>query len=174
MTTVLSVRKGNKVVIAADGQVTFDTYVIKSKAKKIRRMYKGQVLSGFAGSAADGLALFERLEKKLEEFNGNLLKASVELAREWRTDKVLRRLEAMIIVADSKHTLILSGNGDVLEPDDGIAAIGSGGPYALAAARALLKFTDLDAEEIAKEAMKIAAQICIYTNENFSIETLTY
>ncbi len=174
MTTVLSVRRDNQVVMAADGQVTFESYVVKSSAKKLRRMYKGQVLCGFAGAAADGLALFERLEKKLEEYNGNLLRASVELAREWRTDKVLRRLEAMLLVADKNHTLILSGNGDVLEPDDGIAAIGSGGPYAVAAARALYEFTDMKAVDIAKEAMRIAADICIYTNHNISLEVLEF
>ncbi len=165
-TTIIAVKKDNMLAIGGDGQVTFGNYVIKNTARKIRRMYRDSILSGFAGSAADGLALYERLEKKLEEYNGNLLKASVELAREWRTDKVLRRLEAMIIVGNKDHLLIISGNGDILEPDDNIAVIGSGGPYAYAAAKALINFTNLNALEIVRNSLDIASKICIYTNSN--------
>ncbi|HKD23322.1 MAG TPA: ATP-dependent protease subunit HslV [Rhizomicrobium sp.] len=170
-TTILSVRKGGKVVIAGDGQVTLGTTVMKANARKVRRLGKGDVIAGFAGATADAFALFERLESKLEQHPGNLARACVELAKDWRTERYLRRLEAMMIVADAKTSLILSGTGDVVEPEDGIAGIGSGGPYALAAARALLPL-ELSAEEIARRAMKIAADICIYTNENLVIESI--
>jgi ATP-dependent HslUV protease, peptidase subunit HslV len=171
-TTVLCVRKDNKVVLAADGQVTMGEGVIKHNAKKTRRLYNDKILAGFAGSTADALSLFGRFENKLQEYHGNLPRAAVELAKEWRTDRSLRHLEALLIVADTKSTLLLSGNGDVIEPDDGIAAIGSGGPYALASARALLKHTKLGAKDIAQESMRIASDICIFTNANFSIEEL--
>jgi ATP-dependent HslUV protease, peptidase subunit HslV len=171
-TTVLCVRKDNKVVLAADGQVTMGESVIKHNAKKVRRLFNEKVLAGFAGSTADALSLFARFENKLQEFHGNLARAAVELAKEWRTDRSLRHLDALLVVADAKSTFLLSGNGDVIEPDDGIVAIGSGGPYALAAARALAKFTKLGAKDIAQEAMKTAADICIFTNANFSIEEL--
>jgi ATP-dependent HslUV protease subunit HslV len=170
-TTILSVRKGGKVVIAGDGQVTLGTTVMKANARKVRRLGKGDIIAGFAGATADAFALFERLESKLEQHPGNLPRACVELAKDWRTERYLRRLEAMMIVADAKSTLILSGTGDVVEPEDGVAGIGSGGPYALAAARALLPL-ELSAEEIARRAMKIAADICIYTNENLVIESI--
>lgn len=171
-TTILSVRKDNKVVVAGDGQVTMGESVIKHNAKKVRRLYDGKVLAGFAGSTADALSLFARFEGKLQEFHGNLARAAVELAKEWRTDRSLRHLDALLLVADGKGTFLLSGNGDVIEPDDGICAIGSGGPFALASARALLKHTKLSAKEIAQEAMRLASEICIFTNENFSIEEL--
>ncbi len=171
MTTILSVRKGGKVVIAGDGQVTMGATVAKSNAKKVRRLGKGDVIAGFAGATADAFALFERLEAKLEQHPGNLARACVELAKDWRTDRYLRRLEAMMAVADAKTSLILSGTGDVLEPEDSLIGIGSGGSYALAAARALLKGPD-DAEAIARAALKIAADICIYTNENVTLESL--
>jgi ATP-dependent HslUV protease, peptidase subunit HslV len=171
-TTVLCVRKDNKVVLAADGQVTMGEGVIKHNAKKVRRLYNDKILAGFAGSTADALSLFVRFEGKLQEFHGNLPRAAVELAKEWRTDRSLRHLEALLIVADAKSTFLLSGTGDVIEPDDGIIAIGSGGAYALSAARALSKHTKLNAKEIASEAMRIASEICIYTNANFSIEEL--
>lgn len=170
-TTILSVRKGGRVVIAGDGQVTLGATVMKSNARKVRRLGKGDVITGFAGATADAFALFERLESKLEQHPGNLARACVELAKDWRTDRYLRRLEAMMAVADGTTSLILSGTGDVVEPDDALIGIGSGGPYALAAARALLD-SDMSAEEIAKRAMKIAADICIYTNENIVIESL--
>lgn len=170
-TTVLSVRKGSAVVVAGDGQVTLGTTVMKANAKKVRRLGKGDVIAGFAGATADAFALFERLETKLDLHPGNLARACVELAKDWRTERYLRRLEAMMIVADATTSLILSGTGDVVEPEDGIAGIGSGGPYALAAARALLPL-DLSAEDIARRAMKIAADICIYTNENLVIESI--
>jgi ATP-dependent HslUV protease, peptidase subunit HslV len=169
-TTVLCVRKDNKVVLAADGQVTLGDAVIKHSAKKIRRLYNDKIVAGFAGSTADALSLFSRFENKLQEFHGNLPRAAVELAKEWRTDRSLRHLDALLLVADSKNTFLLSGNGDVIEPDDGVCAIGSGGNYAVAAARALAKNSKLSAKDIAQEAMRIAADICIYTNENFSIE----
>ncbi len=172
-TTVISVRRKGSVAMAGDGQVTLSNYVMKHEARKIRKLYKNRCLAGFAGATADAFTLLERFEKKLEEFGGNIMRASVELAKDWRTDRLLRRLEAFLIVADLEHTLILSGTGDVIEPDDGIAAIGSGGPYALAAARALIRHTDLSASEIAVEAMRIASQICIYTNENIVVEELT-
>ncbi|HKQ86617.1 MAG TPA: ATP-dependent protease subunit HslV [Candidatus Acidoferrales bacterium] len=171
-TTILSVRKDNKVVVAGDGQVTLGESVIKHNAKKVRRLYDGKVLAGFAGSTADALSLFARFEGKLQEFHGNLARAAVELAKDWRTDRSLRHLDALLVVADGKATFLLSGNGDVIEPDDGICAIGSGGPFALASARALLKHTKLSAKEIAQEAMRLASEICIFTNENFSIEEL--
>ena len=171
-TTVLCVRKDNKVVVAGDGQVTLGESVIKHNAKKVRRLYNEKILAGFAGSTADALSLFARFEGKLQEFHGNLPRAAVELAKEWRTDRSLRHLEALLLVADTKSTFLVSGNGDVIEPDDGICAIGSGGPFALSAARALAKHTKLGAKEIAQEAMRIASEICIFTNANFSIEEL--
>jgi ATP-dependent HslUV protease subunit HslV len=170
-TTILSVRKGGVVVIAGDGQVSMGNTVVKSNAKKVRRLGKGDVIAGFAGATADAFALFERLEAKLETHPGNLARACVELAKDWRTDRYLRRLEAMMAVADKTSSLILSGTGDVLEPEDALIGIGSGGPYALSAARALLPF-ELSAEEIAKRAMKIAADICVFTNENVTMESL--
>jgi ATP-dependent HslUV protease subunit HslV len=170
-TTILSVRKGGVVVIAGDGQVSMGNIVVKSNAKKVRRLGKGDVIAGFAGATADAFALFERLEAKLETHPGNLARACVELAKDWRTDRYLRRLEAMMAVADKNSSLILSGTGDVLEPEDALIGIGSGGPYALSAARALLPF-ELSAEEIAKRAMKIAASICVFTNENLTMESL--
>jgi len=172
-TTVVCVRRDAKVVMASDGQVTLGEHVVvKHSAKKIRRLFNDRILAGFAGSTADAMSLFERFEGKLEEYHGNLPRASVELAKDWRKDRALRHLEALLIVADSKATFLLSGNGDVIEPDDGICAIGSGGPYALAAARALAKHTKLGAKEIAQEAMRIASEICIFTNANFSVEEL--
>jgi ATP-dependent HslUV protease subunit HslV len=171
-TTVLCIRRHGRVVMASDGQVTFHDTVLKHTARKVRRIYNDRILAGFAGSTADAFALFQRFESKLEEFRGNLSRAAVELAREWRTDRYLRHLEALLIVADRERSLILSGSGEVIEPDDDVAAIGSGGPYALAAARALLRHTTLSAREIAEEALRIASQICIYTNEHFLIEEL--
>ncbi len=171
-TTVISVRKDGKIAIGSDGQVTMGATIAKSNAKKIRRAYNDNVLIGFAGSTADALTLYERLNGKLEQYSGNLTRASVELAKEWRTDKMLRRLEALLIAADKQNSYIISGNGDVLEPEDGIAAIGSGGQYAQAAAKALIKHTSLSATEIVKEALQIASSICIYTDDHFSIDTL--
>ena len=171
-TTVIAVRRGTTVAMAGDGQVTMGNTVMKSNAKKIRKIYDGKILVGFAGATADAFALFERLEAKLEQHQGNLARACVELGKDWRTDRYLRRLEAMMAVADAKTSLVLSGTGDVVEPEDRLIGIGSGGPYALAAARALLAF-DLPAEEIARRAMKIAADLCIYTNENVDIESLS-
>src|SRR5436309_11091645 len=171
-TTIICVRKKGKVAIASDGQVTLGDTVIKHGAKKIRRLYNEKILAGFAGSSADSFALFSRFEAKLEQFHGNLSRAAVELAKDWRTDRALRQLEAVMIVADEKNTFLISGTGDLIEPDDGIVGIGSGGAYALAAARALDKHTDLSAREIVQEAMSIASKICIYTNENISIEEL--
>ena len=171
-TTILAVLKDGKVALGGDGQVTLDKTIVKHTARKVRRMFNDKVIGGFAGSAADGLTLFEKFEAKLEEYNGNLLRSAVELAKDWRTDKMLRRLEAMMVVADSKHLLILSGNGDVMEPDNNVASVGSGSPYAQAAAAALLKHTDLSAEEIVTEALQIASSICIYTNDNITIEKL--
>jgi ATP-dependent HslUV protease, peptidase subunit HslV len=171
-TTILSVRKGGKVVIAGDGQVSLGATVIKSTARKVRTLADGSILTGFAGATADAFTLFERLEAKLEKHPNQLTRACVELAKDWRTDRYLRRLEAMMIVADKDTTLILSGTGDVLEPEDGIAGIGSGGNYALSAARALLDRDDMDAEAIARKAMKIAADICVYTNENLTVLSL--
>src|SRR5436309_844990 len=169
-TTVLCVRKENKVVLVADGQVTMGDHVMKHTARKTRRLYNDKVLAGFAGSTADAITLFERFEGKLQESSGNLQKASVELAKEWRKDRALRHLEAMLVVADSKSTFILSGNGDVIEPDDGIVAIGSGGSYALSAARALLKHSKLSAEDSAMGAMRIARRLCIFTKATFTVE----
>lgn len=171
-TTVLAVRHGGRAVMAGDGQVTFGTTIVKHSARKIRRLYNDRVLAGFAGTAADSFALFQRFEAKLEEYRGNLERSAVELARDWRTDRVLRRLEAMLIVLDQKSTFLLSGTGDLIEPDDGIIAIGSGGAYAMAAAKALARHTDLDARTIAERAMAIAASICIYTNAAITIEEL--
>ena len=171
-TTIICVRKGGKVAIAGDGQVTLGDTVIKHGAKKIRRLYNDKIISGFAGSSADSFALFSRFESKLEQFHGNLSRAAVELAKDWRTDRSLRHLEAVMVVADDKNSFLIAGNGDLIEPDDGLIAIGSGGPYALAAARALLKYTDLSAREIAEEAMHIAGKICIYTNDTVSVEEL--
>ncbi|MFP5211749.1 MAG: ATP-dependent protease subunit HslV [Acidobacteriota bacterium] len=171
-TTVLAVRKDGKVVMAADGQVTMGDTVMKHQAKKVRRLYQNKVLTGFAGSTADAFTLFERLEAKLEQYNGNLKRAAVELAKDWRLDRALRRLEALLIAADGNDCFIISGTGDVIEPDDGLAAVGSGAPYALSAARALVKHSQLSPREIAEEAMDIASSICIYTNKEFTIEEL--
>src|SRR5215813_13059070 len=171
-TTVLCVRRDGKVVMAGDGQVTLGNEVIKASAKKLRRLYNDKVLAGFAGSTADAFALFSRFESKLEQFNGNLPRAVVELAKEWRTDRVLRHLEAMLVVADTKNTYLVSGNGDVIEPDEGVVAIGSGGPFATAAATALLRNTKMGARAIAEQAMEIAGKICIYTNDNVTYEEL--
>jgi ATP-dependent HslUV protease subunit HslV len=170
-TTILSVRKGGTVVVAGDGQVSMGNTVVKANARKVRRLGNANVIEGFAGATADAFTLFERLEAKLEQYPGQLMRACVELAKDWRTDRYLRRLEAMMAVADAKASLVISGTGDVMEPDDGLIGIGSGGPFALAAARALLPL-DLSAEEIAKRAMKIAAGICVYTNENVTTESL--
>jgi ATP-dependent HslUV protease subunit HslV len=171
-TTIVSVRKGGKVVVAGDGQVTLGQTIMKAGAKKVRRMGDGKIVAGFAGSAADGIALFDRLEAKLKESAGNLARAAVELAKDWRTDRALRRLEAMIVVADREKTFLLTGAGDVIEPEEGVVAIGSGGPYALSAARALLRHTELDARKIAEEALKIAGEICVYTNDRITVEEL--
>src|SRR6266545_96163 len=171
-TTVICVRRDNKVVIAADGQVTLGSEVLKASARKLRRLYNDKILAGFAGSTADAFALFSRFESKLEQFNGNLPRSVVELAKEWRTDRVLRHLEALLLVADKENTYLVSGNGDVIEPDDGVAAIGSGGPFAMAAATALLRNTKLNAKQIVTQAMEIAANICIYTNHNITFEEL--
>ena len=170
-TTILSVRKNGRVIVAGDGQVTQGQTVMKPNAKKVRRLGDGSVIGGFAGATADAFTLFERLERKLEQHHGQLLRAAVELAKDWRTDKYLRNLEAMMIVADKDVTLILTGNGDVLEPEAGIAAIGSGGNYALAAARALVDYED-DAEKICRKAMAIAAEVCVYTNDRLTVESL--
>ena len=172
-TTVLAIRIGGEVVMMADGQVTQGHTVLKHRAHKVRRLYGGQVIAGFAGSTADAFSLFERFEQKLKDFNGNLLRSAVELAKDWRTDKLLRRLEAMLLVADEETLLLLSGTGDIVEPEEGLAAIGSGGPYALAAARALMENTELSAGEVARKAMEIAASLCIYTNDNFTTEVIT-
>jgi len=169
---VIAVKKDGKVAIAGDGQVTFGNTILKHKAKKIRKLYKGNVVVGFAGSTADALTLFERLEKKLEAYGGQLLRAAVELAKDWRTDKILRRLEAFLIACDKEHILLISGAGDVVEPDEEVVAIGSGGPMALAAAKALLRYSDLSAKEIAEIAIKIAGEICIYTNLEITVEEL--
>jgi len=172
-TTVVCVRRGPSVVMAADGQVTLGENVIKHTARKIRRLYNDKILAGFAGSTADAFSLFSRFEAKLEQYHGNLGRAAVELAKEWRTDKMLRHLEALLLVADTSLTFLISGAGDVIEPDGGVAAIGSGGSFALAAARALMENTELPARKIAEEAMKIAGKICIFTNENFVVEELS-
>ena len=171
-TTVLVVRREGKVVMAGDGQVTLGETIMKHKATKVRYMYKDLVLVGFAGAAADAFSLFEKLEGKLETYNGNLARAAVELAKDWRTDRILRRLEALLLAADIEHTLLISGTGDVIEPDESVAAIGSGGPFALAAARALLEHSDLDAVVIAREAMKIAASICVFTNDEVVVHEI--
>ena len=171
-TTVICVRRGDKVVMAADGQVSLGSTVMKGSAKKIRRLYNDKVLAGFAGSTADAFSLFSRFESKLEQYAGNLSRAAVELAKDWRTDKMLRQLEALLIVADASTTLMLSGTGDVIDPDEGIMTIGSGGSYALAAARALMANTDMGAREIAEKSMRIAGEICIYTNDQVTIEEL--
>jgi ATP-dependent HslUV protease, peptidase subunit HslV len=171
-TTVLLVRRDGRVALAADGQVGLGDTVIKNTARKIRRLHDGKVLAGFAGSTADAFSLFARFESKLEEFRGNLRRASVELARDWRTDRALRHLEALLLVADPEDSFLISGQGDVIEPDDGVMGIGSGGAYALAAARAMLRFTDKPADEIATEALRIASEICVYTNAQILLETL--
>ncbi|KXG77601.1 ATP-dependent protease subunit ClpQ [Fervidicola ferrireducens] len=172
-TTIVAIVNQKGAAMAGDGQVTFgQNTIMKHHAKKVRKIYNGRVLAGFAGSVADAVTLFEKFESKLEEFHGNLVRAAVELAKEWRTDRMLRKLEALLIAADREHIFIISGSGEVVEPDDGIAAIGSGGPYALAAARALSRFTDLPPEKIVQEALKIAADICVYTNDYISVEVL--
>jgi ATP-dependent protease HslVU, peptidase subunit len=172
-TTIVAVRHQGKTAIAGDGQVTFgQNTVMKHNAKKVRRLYHGKVLAGFAGSVADAFTLFAKFEGKLEEFNGNMMRAAVELAKEWRLDRVLRRLEALLIVIDNEHLLIISGNGEVIEPDDGVTAIGSGGPYALAAARALVQHSSLSAADIAHNALEIASGICVYTNDHITVEEL--
>jgi ATP-dependent HslUV protease, peptidase subunit HslV len=171
-TTILAVRHAGGVALAGDGQVTLGQTVVKHRAKKIQRLLAGQVLAGFAGSTADALALIHKFESKLEEHRSNLQRAAVELTKDWRTDRVLRRLEAFLVVADRESTFLLSGSGDVIAPDDGLVAVGSGGPYALAAARALVRHASLDAAGVAREAMKIAAEICIYTNDAIEVETL--
>ena len=171
-TTICCVRHNSQVALAGDGQVSLGNTVMKHSARKIRRLYQDQILAGFAGSTADAFTLFEKFETKLQEFNGNLSRAAVALAKDWRTDKILRRLEALLIVADKDVSLVISGAGDVIEPDDGVAAIGSGGSFALAAARAMMAHSDLDAEKIVKEALHIAADICIYTNDHISVEVL--
>ncbi|MFC1683542.1 ATP-dependent protease subunit HslV [Candidatus Zixiibacteriota bacterium] len=171
-TTIIGIRHKGRVALGGDGQVTFHDTVMKHNAKKLRRLYNGTILAGFAGTAADAITLFERFETKLEEFTGNLPRAAVQLAKDWRTDKYLRRLEALLAVVDRRHGLIISGTGEVIEPDDGIVSIGSGGPYAMAAARALMKYSELDAKSIIRESMKIAASICVYTNEKIVVEEL--
>jgi len=170
-TTIVAVKREGKVAVAGDGQVTFgQNTVMKKSAKKIRRLYKDKVVAGFAGSVADAFTLFEKFEGRLEEYHGNLQRAAVELAKEWRTDKILRRLEALLIVASKEDLLIISGGGEIIEPDDGVAAVGSGGPYALAAARALIRHTQMGAAEVVREALSIAADICVYTNDNIIVE----
>jgi len=171
-TTVVAVRKGVRVAMAGDGQVTLDRTVLKHRARKVRRLYQEQVIAGFAGAAADAMALFEKFEGKLQEARGNLQRATYELAKDWRTDRMLRRLEALLVVADKEHLLIISGTGELIEPDDGIAAIGAGAPYALAAARALARHSDLPADEIARQALLITAEIDIYTNDQITLETI--
>jgi ATP-dependent HslUV protease, peptidase subunit HslV len=171
-TTVIAVRHGGKVAMAGDGQVTFNNMVLKHGARKVRRIYHDQILAGFAGAAADAFSLFTKFETKLEEYRGNLPRAAVELAKDWRTDRVLRRLEALLAVADLENSLIVSGTGDVIEPDDGIIGIGSGGGFALSAARALIKHSDLSARDIVAEAMRIASEICVFTNAQITVEEL--
>ncbi len=171
-TTVICIKHKDKVVIGADGQVSFGNTVLKHGAKKIRRLYNGSVLAGFAGSTSDAFSLFQRFEGKLEEYNGNLSRASIELSKEWRTDKILRRLEAMLIVADKEKLFILSGSGDIIEPDEDILAIGSGGPYAQSAAIALKRYSELSAKDIVEKSLQIASDLCIYTNSKFTIEEL--
>lgn len=171
-TTVIAVRRDGKVAVAGDGQVTLGDTVMKSGARKVRRLYNDRIIAGFAGSTADAFALFSRFESKLEQYHGQLQRAAVEMSKEWRTDKYLRNLEALLIVADDKTSLVLSGNGDVIEPDDGIVAIGSGGPYALSAARALVRHTTMTARQVAEEALGIAGEVCIYTNQNIVVEEI--
>ena len=171
-TTICSVRRGNQVVMGGDGQVTLGNTVMKSNARKVRRMYKDQVIAGFAGATADAFTLFERFEGKLEKHSGNLVRAAVEMAKDWRTDRMLRRLEALLAIADKNNSLLISGNGDVIEPESGLIAIGSGGPFAQAAAMAYLDSTELDAETIVRKSLGIASEICIYTNDNIIIEKL--
>jgi ATP-dependent HslUV protease subunit HslV len=171
-TTILSVRRGGRVALGGDGQVTLGNVVVKASARKVRRLYQDRILAGFAGGTADAFTLFERFEAKLEKHQGNLTRSAVELAKDWRTDRILRRLEAMLAVADREASLIITGNGDVLEPEQGLIAIGSGGPYAQAAAKALLENTELSPEEIVKRALTIAGDLCIYTNQQHTIETL--
>lgn len=171
-TTIVAARKGTHVAIGGDGQVSFGQTVLKAKAKKVRRLHDGKVLAGFAGSTADALTLFERFEAKLKEHGGQLVRSAVELAKEWRTDRYLRRLEAMLLVADRERTLVITGNGDVLDPEEGVAAIGSGGPMALSAARALVRFTDQNPRQLVENALKIASETCIYTNSEITIEEL--
>jgi ATP-dependent HslUV protease subunit HslV len=171
-TTILSVKKNGKVTVAGDGQVTLDTTILKHGARKVRRLYNDEIIVGFAGATADAFTLFDRFDQKLEQYNGNLLRAAVELTKDWRTDRVLRHLEALMIAVSKEYSLIISGNGDVIESDDDVMAIGSGGPYAQAAARALVRHTTLSSTEIAKEAMKIASEICIYTNDHITLEEI--
>ncbi len=171
-TTVIALKHNGKSVMGGDGQVTFGDTILKSSARKVRKIFDGKVVAGFAGSTADAFTLFDRFESKLQKYQGNLMRASVELAKDWRTDKILRRLEALLIVMDKDHMFIISGSGDVVEPEEGIAAIGSGGNYALSAAKALVRYSNLDAEEIVKESLRIASEICVYTNEKFVIESL--
>lgn len=171
-TTVVSVRHKGKVALAGDGQVSIGPTIVKAGARKVRKIYHDRVLAGFAGTAADAFALFEKFEARLEEYRGNMSRAAVELAKDWRTDRVLRRLEALLAVADQERSFIISGTGEVIEPDDGVIGIGSGGPFALAAARALMAHSDLDAKQIVEEAMRIAAAICVYTNDRISVEEL--
>jgi ATP-dependent HslUV protease subunit HslV len=171
-TTIVAVQRNGQTALAGDGQVTVESHIVKTGAKKLRRLANGKVVTGFAGSAADALTLFEKFETKLEAHRGNLRRAAIELAKDWRTDRVLRRLEALMIVADNENMFLLSGNGDVLEPDEGVAAIGSGGTFAQAAATALLRHSEMGATEIAEAALRIAASICIYTNDNISVETV--
>jgi ATP-dependent HslUV protease, peptidase subunit HslV len=171
-TTIIAIRHGGKVVMAGDGQVSLGQTVMKHSARKVRKLYHDRVIAGFAGATADAFTLFEKFEAKLEQFNGNLKRAAVELAKDWRTDRVLRRLEALLVIADTSDLLVVSGSGDVVEPDDGLIAIGSGGNYALAAARVLVKHTELDARTIAEEAMRVAAGICVYTNDQLTFEEL--
>jgi len=171
-TTVIAVRRGDRVAVAGDGQVTLGDTIMKYGARKVRRLYGDRIIAGFAGSTADAFALFSRFESKLEQYHGQLQRAAVEMSKEWRTDKYLRNLEALLVVADERTSLVLSGGGDVIEPDDGIVAIGSGGPYALSAARALARHTELSAREIAEESLRIAGEVCIYTNQNVVVEEL--
>ncbi len=171
-TTIISVRHKGEVIVAGDGQVTLGNTVVKHEARKVRSLYHGKVITGFAGATADAFTLYDKLEQKLEQYNGNLMRSAVELAKDWRTDKILRRLEAFLVAVDKERSFLLSGSGDVIEPDDGILAIGSGGPYAQAAAKALLLHSDLDAEAIGRVAMDIAASTCIYTNNNITLEKI--
>ena len=171
-TTIIGVHKGGEAALGGDGQVTFGDSIVKHNSKKVRKMYHDTILSGFAGTTADAFTLFDKFEKKLEQYNGNLYRSAVELAKDWRSDKYLRKLEALLAVVDKESSLVMSGMGDVIEPDDGIVAIGSGGPFALAAARALIKYSNLSAREIVEEALKISSSICVYTNTNFTVEVL--